>query len=135
MNPNEIQITNVFVRRAGELAPDDTLPWGGPNDMVVQWTAGASANNNPAVDISISVAIWDQFAGALVGPPVALPLRAPDGDAEERTYEAVWTPLPILLPPPPPYRSYQAIAWLVRPFGVPPITNASVYKGALFVAY
>jgi hypothetical protein len=137
MNPNEIKITNVFVRQIGELTMDDTLPWGAPgNEIVVEWTAGATANGNAAVDIAITAAIWDHEAGGLLGG-ATIPLGpvGPSGAAENGTYE-VRAALPALVGAPPPFRAFEAVVWLVRPnVGGAPVTTTSFYRGPLFVGW
>ena len=127
MNPDEIQITNVFVRETGGSL-DNTLPWAGPNQIVVQWAAGATANANPAVDIQFHIAIWDQTAGGLLGGAEILPpLVGPDGTNENRIYETT-AGLPNLGAAP--GGVYKAFVSLTR--GVAGATVAASYEGPVF---
>jgi hypothetical protein len=92
MNPNQIEIKNVFVRPQGQLATDDTLRVGDANEIVLQWEAGAVANAGGA-NVTFQIEVWNITNGTAA--PLVLPWSpvAPNGAGANTTYEQI-QPLP-----------------------------------------
>ena len=132
MNPNEIQITNVFVREVGQQTMDDTVSWvAGNSEIVAVCTVGAIENAKPVPPnpaINVQAAIWDHVNGGLLtGAPIplAFALAVPDGANENRTYEAT-AGLPNLGAGP--GGVYEPVVTLTRG-----TTITSHYRGPMFV--
>jgi hypothetical protein len=63
VEPNAIEIREVFVAPAGEPKMDDTLNPAVANEIVVEWEAGAIANADAELGINFQIVIWNHTDG------------------------------------------------------------------------
>jgi hypothetical protein len=95
MAPDAIEISRVYMRRTGDTAADRTLRAGDTHDLVVEWTAGPTANAALGAAGSVSLEVITRIvnANALTGAGNPLTnsagLAATETDGENRvgTYE------------------------------------------------
>jgi len=89
MNPNDASIRRIYTRKQAGTVVDQTLVVTDPNDLVIEWEAGATINSL-AVNLTLVVATRNVVTNAIEPAPLTQTISVTtDGTPNETGYTQV----------------------------------------------